>query len=143
MCHLVLALPVLALVLFWVWPLRIAAPAYAVVVVLSGALYVKLIQAMRRPPAAGLDELAHGAGEVVSVEGGDVRVLVHGERWSARSPDSLRVGDRVRVTGVDGMTLTVRRSGSEGPVRSAPDRFQGHASETTTRGGRRPPPPRA
>lgn len=111
MCHLLLAVPVLALGVFWIWPLAIAAPVYAVAAGLSGALYLKMLQAMKRPAAAGLEELGHSVGEVVSVAGDDLHVLVHGEPWSARSPDALAVGDRVRVTSVDGMTLTVRRSG--------------------------------
>jgi membrane-bound ClpP family serine protease len=45
---------------------------------------------------------------------GEVRrdglVFVNGELWQARTPDGeqLRVGERVRVESLDGLTLTVR-----------------------------------
>jgi membrane protein implicated in regulation of membrane protease activity len=109
MCHLLLALPLVAVLAFWIWPLWLAAPVYAAVVVASGVLYLKIMQAMRRPDAAGVGELLQDSGEIVASDGSDIRVLVHGERWNARSPDALRVGDHVRVTGLEGMTLTVRR----------------------------------
>lgn len=108
MCHLLLAAPLVALLVFWVWPFWIAAPVYAIVAVVSGVLYLKIMQAMHRPPAAGVGELLQCSGQVVASAGSDIRVLVHGEHWNARSPDPLRLGDRVRVTSIDGMTLTVR-----------------------------------
>lgn len=113
MCHVLLSLPILALAVFWVWPPWIAALVYAAVAVPSLAVYWKILQAMKRPAAAGIEALPGSTGEVRSAEPGDVRVQVHGEYWKARSPDPLEVGDRVRVTRVDGMTLTVRRSGPE------------------------------
>jgi membrane-bound serine protease (ClpP class) len=43
------------------------------------------------------------------VEGGDPygRVRIRGELWSARSAEPLRLGERVKVTAVDGLTLEV------------------------------------
>lgn len=116
MCHVLLSLPVLALALFWLLPLWVAAPVYAVVAVSSAVIYLKILQAMKHPAEAGLDALLRSTGDVRVAEDGRIRVLVHGEYWNARSPDPLHVGDRVRVTGIDGMTLTVRRNGrSAGP----------------------------
>jgi membrane-bound serine protease (ClpP class) len=34
-------------------------------------------------------------------------VRVHGEMWSARSTVPVRAGQRVRVTGIEGLTLQV------------------------------------
>ncbi len=45
--------------------------------------------------------------EGVAREGG--QVFVRGELWRARSDESLRPGDRVRVAGLDGLTLNVHR----------------------------------
>ena len=46
--------------------------------------------------------------EAVSEQGG--RVRVYGEIWTARSDAALAPGERVRITGVDGLTLEVERS---------------------------------
>jgi membrane-bound serine protease (ClpP class) len=47
--------------------------------------------------------------EAEVVEAGDPygRVRIRGELWSARSAAPLRVGERVEVTAVDGLTLEV------------------------------------
>jgi membrane-bound serine protease (ClpP class) len=50
--------------------------------------------------------------QIVGMEGvarGDGQVFVRGELWRARSSESLRTGDRVRVAGLDGLTLDVHR----------------------------------
>jgi membrane-bound serine protease (ClpP class) len=50
--------------------------------------------------------------QIVGMEGvarGDDQVFVRGELWRARSSESLRPGDRVRVAGLDGLTLDVHR----------------------------------
>ncbi|MCX6551536.1 MAG: nodulation protein NfeD [Acidobacteria bacterium] len=48
--------------------------------------------------------------------GGEGRVAMHGELWTARSAEALTAGETVRVSGVDGLVLTVRRhSASEEP----------------------------
>jgi membrane-bound serine protease (ClpP class) len=43
------------------------------------------------------------------VEAGDPygRVRIRGELWSAMGTEPLRVGERVKVTAVDGLTLEV------------------------------------
>jgi membrane-bound serine protease (ClpP class) len=50
--------------------------------------------------------------QIVGMEGvarSDGQVFVRGELWRARSSESLRSGDRVRVAGLDGLTLDVHR----------------------------------
>jgi membrane-bound serine protease (ClpP class) len=50
--------------------------------------------------------------QIVGMEGvarGEGQVFVRGELWRARSSESLRPGDRVRVAGLDGLTLDVHR----------------------------------
>ena len=42
------------------------------------------------------------------------RSVVHGERWRVRSGASLAAGDRVRVAGVDGLTLDVTKDSAQG-----------------------------
>jgi len=53
-----------------------------------------------------------GPQQIVGMEGvarGEGQVFVRGELWRARSSESLRPGDRVRVAGLDGLTLDVHR----------------------------------
>jgi membrane protein implicated in regulation of membrane protease activity len=37
-------------------------------------------------------------------------VATHGEIWTAKAPEPIAEGDSVRVTRVDGLTLTVRKA---------------------------------
>jgi membrane protein implicated in regulation of membrane protease activity len=43
------------------------------------------------------------------VPGGVGRVSAHGEIWTATSEDPVHAGDRVIITAVTGLLLTVRR----------------------------------
>ena len=109
MCHLILSLPVFALVVFWVWPLALAGTVYAVVVALSIWMYAIVLHAMRQPVLGGAEELTHSIGEVVEVDGDGLRVRVRSELWNAESADSLHCGERVKVVGITDLTLQVSR----------------------------------
>jgi membrane-bound serine protease (ClpP class) len=109
MCHLILLLPLLALAFFWIWPMWIAAPAYAAVALASGAMYLYLLRAMRCPVQTGVEGLLQETGKVVDSTDDALRVQVHNEIWRAVSHDALQAGDRVRIVGVDGLTLRVEK----------------------------------
>lgn len=110
MCHLILMLPVLALTAFWVWPISIAAPFYAVVSIASGAMYYFLMRAMRLPVQTGVDDLLQSTGQVIDVKDGVVHVQMHSEIWNAHSHDELHPGDTVRIVAVDGLHLDVEKT---------------------------------
>jgi membrane protein implicated in regulation of membrane protease activity len=56
----------------------------------------------------GAEGMVGERGEVIErLSGGAGRVRVHGEIWTARSEVALEPGARVRVIGVDGLTLEV------------------------------------
>ena len=78
------------------------------VTVLIGAFWAfamsKAIAVRRRPAAVGPEEIVGMEGVVR--DGG--YVFVHGELWRAHASEPLRAGQRVRVEGVDGLTLAVR-----------------------------------
>ncbi|MGA7801773.1 MAG: NfeD family protein [Gammaproteobacteria bacterium] len=110
MCHVILLMPLLALPLFWLLPLSVAAPTYGVVAGLSAWLYYYVLKAMRRPVTIGREHLLGAIGEVVAVQGqGHFRVHVESEFWSAESRDPLEVGERVEISGIEGVVLKVRR----------------------------------
>lgn len=111
MCHLILALPVLGVAVFWFWPLSIAGPVYGVIFMASLAMYYLIMRAMRQPVTTGREAILHDVGDIVETRGRKLRVRVGSEIWNAESPDRLRAGDRVSVLGMEGLVLRVRRLG--------------------------------
>ena len=108
MYHVIFILPLLGLVVFWIWPPAIAVPIYAVILTISITAFVVVIRAKRRPLLMGDEELEHEPAEVVSVlGGGQLEVRVHGELWRAVSDDVLAAGDRVDVVS-EPSRMTVR-----------------------------------
>jgi membrane-bound serine protease (ClpP class) len=69
------------------------------------------VRAHRRKVVSGAAAMIGSAGEVLTWSGTDGEVHVHGEHWRARSAGLLRPGQRVRVIGRDGLTLTVEPEG--------------------------------
>ena len=86
-------------------PLIIVAAATTALLILGLLAY--LIRSRRERVTTGSEQLLGLEGEVVSWAGGKGRVRVHGEIWAARSRDDLRAGEKVRVTGREGLTLDV------------------------------------
>lgn len=64
------------------------------------------VRAFQRRGVAGASHLRDAQAEVIATEPA-LRVTVEGESWRARSEADLAVGDRVQVTDIDGLTLTV------------------------------------
>ena len=62
----------------------------------------------RRRPRLGREGLLGQRGVVIRDFDPDGRIRVLGETWMARGDVSLRTGDQVEVTAVDGLTLSVR-----------------------------------
>ena len=76
----------------------------AAVVGLAGGM---ALRARRRPVVSGREQLIGAPGAVLALgDGGWAEV--HGERWRISSKQPLRAGQRVRVLGIDGLTLQVR-----------------------------------
>jgi membrane-bound serine protease (ClpP class) len=74
----------------------------------SGALLVlaggMALRARRTRVVSGREELVGALGEVIDADGW---AYVHGERWRVRSDRPLGVGQKVRVSAVEGLTLSV------------------------------------
>jgi len=70
------------------------------------------VQAQRAPSITGESGMLHAPGQALTaiVPGGTGRIATHGEIWTATSADSIHAGDRVVVTAVTGLVLTVRRA---------------------------------
>ncbi len=65
------------------------------------------IRARRQPSVTGAEEMIGLEGQVVSWEGAQGAIRVHGEIWNARGPQSLLPGRPVRVVSREGLTLTI------------------------------------
>ncbi len=109
MCHILLVLPLLALPVFWVWPLSVALPAYGVALGLAAATYWFAVRAMCLPKQNGAESLIGDAGQVVVGELGEVRVRIRNELWAAVSPVPLHQGDQVNVVAAEPTQLRVQK----------------------------------
>lgn len=115
MCHLILMLPVVALPVFWLLPMGIAAPVYGAASGLAGVVYYFTWETGRRPVAIGRERLVDMTARVLETEPA-LRVELDGETWRARSPDTLAAGDVVRIDAVRDLTLHVRHTAAPPPV---------------------------
>jgi membrane-bound serine protease (ClpP class) len=69
-------------------------------------------RARRRPVVSGMSRLLGTQVTVIEAEGsGQGWALVEGERWQVHADESLRAGQRVRITRIDGLTLAVTAQG--------------------------------
>lgn len=109
MCHLFLLLPILGLPVFWLWPIEIAGPVYAVVFAVAMWTYGLALRSAHRLVETGREAILHGRGRVVKARGRRFTVRLDGELWNAESRDTLRTGDEVRVIGIEGLVLSVER----------------------------------
>jgi len=109
MCHVILALPVIGLAVFWIWPLSIALPVYLVILSISGLFYFAILKAMHRPVVTGRAGLIGRPVDVLDVSGRSGHVRLLGEIWRAVFDDLLRQGDRAWVVGVTGLTLRIAK----------------------------------
>lgn len=74
-----------------------------------------LARSRRNPVVSGREAMLGSVGRVTDWAGGQGAVLVHGERWQARSRGVLVPGQRVRVTRMHGLELDVEPAEEEGP----------------------------
>jgi membrane-bound serine protease (ClpP class) len=113
---LIMFLPVIGLVLFYVWPLSSALPTYLVLLFFSGIFHVLMRKSMKLPVATGASELIGLPVSVLSWKGPSGQVRVHGEVWEANTGDgkSLEDDEELVVAGIQGLTLIVEpRSGAQ------------------------------
>ncbi len=80
------------------------AAASAVLFVTVTATALKL---RRQPAVSGAEKMQGSLGEALEDFRGAGRVLVHGECWQATSTTEIKQGQRVRVTGLRGLILSI------------------------------------
>ena len=99
-CHILLAMPLLGLGLFFILPFYLALALYALLVVASLLLYYKIIESIHAPAMTGSDALV---GQVVTTNANG-SVQWRGEWWTAEPRLS---NQRVRIVRLRGMRLEV------------------------------------
>lgn len=109
MCHILLVLPLLALPVFWVWPLPVALPIYGAAVGLAAVTYWCAACAMRQPRKNGAESLIGDTGQVVVSEFGEVRIQIRNELWEPVSAVPLHQGDHVKVVAAERTRLRVQK----------------------------------
>ena len=69
-----------------------------------------VVRGQRRPIAVGAEAMVGEIGRAQERLAPSGTVLVHGEYWAADSDEPVNVGERVKVTAVQGLRLRVRRA---------------------------------
>lgn len=114
MCHVILALPILDLVVFFVLPLPVALPLYLVIAAVSAFMYTAILRALRLPPATGLESMAGAPARVAESLAPEGVIRYQGELWRAAADERIERGARVRIARVErrpeGMTVVVHRA---------------------------------
>jgi membrane-bound serine protease (ClpP class) len=90
----------------------VAVPLIATFAILSLGLFIGIvgyaIKTRLRPVVSGREEMLAAVGVAEEDFDGRGHVRVHSETWNARAEQPVRKGQRVKVTGLDGLVLTVR-----------------------------------
>jgi membrane-bound serine protease (ClpP class) len=96
--------------------MRVIAPVTLTLSAIILFLVQLAVKAQRTQPITGEDGMREGLGQALTAidPGGTGRVRTRGEIWTATAEEPITAGDMVRVTGLQGLTLTVR------PDRAAP-----------------------
>lgn len=100
-----------SIILFNTADLSVSLPLIGGTAAVSGGFFLWMISRLlglrRRRPVSGREEMVGSTGVVLGDFDGQGLIRVHGETWSAVAGQPLRAGQRVRVTAIDGLKLTV------------------------------------
>ncbi len=108
MHHLLLIFVVSGWILFLFVSWQIALPLYVIGVIISLAIYWKIILAQRNRPVMGERAMIGGQAVVVRAEADQMEVDYQGETWRAISSQPLQVGQKVVIEGLEGLRLRVK-----------------------------------
>jgi len=108
MHHLLLLVVLFGWILFLFLSWQIALPLYVIGVVISLAIYWKIILAQRRRPIVGKRAMIGDQAIVVRAQADEIEVDYQGEIWRAISSQPLGVDQKVIIEGVEGLILKVK-----------------------------------
>jgi membrane-bound ClpP family serine protease len=108
MCHIILAFPILALPLFFFFPLRTAVPAYAAVLLVTAFLYFKIISALKSKVQTGLEAVIDEEALVIEDIDPEGKITFWSEIWKATAEGKkFRKGEKVRIYRFSGLEAVV------------------------------------
>jgi membrane protein implicated in regulation of membrane protease activity len=107
MHHILLLIPLLALVLFIFVPWPLSLLLYLPVAIVSSIAFWKAMQALREPSVAGKSAMIGEQAVVVDVMRDELEVHYQGENWRAVASQPTHRGQKVIIEDVDGLTLLV------------------------------------
>jgi len=81
---------------------------------ISAFLVTLIVKARRNKVVTGADGMLGALGRAETALNPAGRVFVHGEYWEAVSTSPVEAGSRVKVTGIEGLTLSVEPESPEG-----------------------------
>lgn len=95
-----------------------------VVALVSAAFVVGIAgmaaRARRRPVVSGTARMIGTQADIIEFSGGEGWASVDGERWRVRAAQPLHTGQRVRIIGIDGLTLEVGAVAEAATLQGAP-----------------------
>jgi membrane protein implicated in regulation of membrane protease activity len=112
---LIMGLPLLGVVLFFVFPWREALLPYLILVAVSVFFDWLMMRAMRLPVRSGREEMIGSIAVVLDWKEDSGRVRWKGEIWQAQAQGgrSFSKGDRVVIESLSQLTLTVKPAARE------------------------------
>ncbi len=105
---------VLVLLVLWFFRITVPLPIAIVTALLLGSLifitHKVVIPSLHKKKVTGSEGMIGLAGEVVEPLASVGVIKVKGEHWKAKSVDEdMAVGENVEISGINGLTLEVRR----------------------------------
>jgi membrane protein implicated in regulation of membrane protease activity len=108
----IMALPILGLIFFFFLPFWTALPLYICCLIFSGLMYYGMFSVMggRRKIQTGFEKFMDEEAVVIEDLNPDGKVEIEDEIWKATTEGPVvRRGERVRITGHEGVTLIVEK----------------------------------
>lgn len=109
MRHFPLSMPLVGILVFLLFPLLIAISIYFFILIVSVALYFKTVEAMKWHVKTGKEGMIGTVGRVMEKINPLGRIQVRGELWNATSRESIPVGEKVTIIGLEGLTAIVQK----------------------------------
>lgn len=111
MCHILLLLPFIGVILFFIMPFGQALALYSLILFISSIFFWLIWKDMQRPVATGVEGMVGGIGKVIQNGTKTAKVFYKGEIWEAICAEEISIGELVEVTGLERMKVIVRKQG--------------------------------
>ncbi len=111
MCHILLLLPFIGVILFFIMPFGQALALYSFILFISSIIIWLIWKDMRMPVSTGIEGMTGGVGKVIQNGTKTAKIFYKGEIWEAICAEEISVGELVEVPGLERMKVIVRKRG--------------------------------